>query len=125
RRTEAVEDDRADIEFARIVKRQQAQGDLARLVEREAAATDLGQALVDEASVVAAQAVAPLPTDRQDLDRLAGIVEVADAASRLAQDRRVEAAGEAAVGGRDDKQMGVVGAGGGEEERRPRLARAP
>ena len=42
--------------------------------------------------IVAAQAVAPLAADRQDLDRLAGVVELADAAPRLAQDRGVEAA---------------------------------
>src|SRR5207302_8573601 len=102
RRAESVEDDRADIELACLEQGQYARRDVARLLERDAAAADIGQAVVNEPAVIAAQAIAPLAADRQDPNRLPGIVELAKPTSRLAQDRRVKAAGEAAVRGRDD-----------------------
>ncbi len=74
---------------------------------------------MDQAAVIAAQAVAPLAADGQELDGLAGVVEIADAAACLAQDRGVEAAGETAVGAGDDDQLHVVAAGAGEQRRRP------
>ena len=55
--------------------------------------------------MVAAQRVAALAADGDDLHGLARAVELADAAPRLAQDRGVEAAGKAAIRGRDHQQM--------------------
>src|SRR5205085_389576 len=80
RRAEAVEDDCADIELAGFEQRQHPARDVARFLERYAAPADIGQAVVNQPRVVAAQAVTPLAADRQDLDGLAGIVELADAA---------------------------------------------
>src|SRR3954454_24159913 len=98
RRAETVEDDPADVELAGLVERENAPGDVARLVERYATAPDIGQAVMDQPGVIAAQTIAPLAANRQQLDGFASVVEIADAAPRLAQNRGVEAAGETAVG---------------------------
>ena len=56
----------------------------------------------DVAGEIAAQLVAALAADRQHLDRLALGQQRADGAARLAHDRAVEGAAQAAVGGGDD-----------------------
>jgi hypothetical protein len=89
-----------------------------RLVERQPAAADIGQAVVDQPPVIAAEAVAPFTPDRQNHDPFARCFEFAHAAPRLAQDRGVEAAGEASVGGRDDDQVGRVLTGADKQRRR-------
>jgi hypothetical protein len=72
--------------------------------------------------VIAAQRVTSLAADGQDLDAFAGSGELADHAPRIAQDRGIEATGEAAIRGRDDDEMGCVLAGTGKERRRVRHA---
>src|SRR6185312_740183 len=122
RRAEAIEDDRADVELAGLEERQQPVGDRLRLVESEARPAEIGAALDDEPGIVAAECVAPLAADGEDLHRLAGALQLADGAPRLTQDRSIEAAGKAAIGGRHQQQMRRVVSGAGEQLRRIGLA---
>ena len=115
RRLEAVEDHRGDVELARLEHLHDALRDLLGIAEAEPRAAEIGDGLDDVAGEVAAQLVAALAADRQDLDRLALGQQRTDGAARLAHDRAVEAAAQAAVGGGDDQQMDLVGAGAGQQ----------
>src|SRR5712672_3881826 len=100
RRSEAIVDDRANVEPARLIEDENSLGDVARLVEGKPAASDLGQAVPNDAAVIAAQAVTAFATDDQEHDPLARRLELADPPPGLAQYRRVEAARETAIRGR-------------------------
>src|SRR6185437_11942695 len=98
-RFEAVEDKRADVEASGVEHRHDLLADFPRLAIGEALAADFDETVDDQLGVVATQAIAPLPADRHDPDGLAGGLQLADLAARLAQDGRIEAASEAAIGG--------------------------
>src|SRR5216683_7421506 len=115
RRPEAVVNDRANVEPARLIEDENSLGDVARLVEGKPAATDLGQAVPDQAAVVAAQAVAALATDDQEHDPFARRLDLANSPPGLAQYRGVETAGETAIRSRDHQQMSFVLAGADEQ----------
>src|SRR5690606_24262323 len=98
---EAVEHDGADVELAGLVHALEALGDRRRLVVLETAPPDPLDGVDDQVAELAAQHVAPLAPDAQDLDLLAGLAQLAHAQPRAARDRGVEAAAQAAIRGRD------------------------
>src|SRR6185437_5767871 len=97
RRAEAVVDDGDAVELAGGIAGDEAASDLLRRREAELRPTDIDHALDDELRIVAAQRIASLAADGEELHRLAGALKLADHPPCIAQDRGVEAAGETAV----------------------------
>ncbi len=87
-----------------------------------ALADDAVEELDDAVALVAPQHVAALPADDDHLHLLALAQQLLDAPPGAANDRAVEAAAQAAVGGRDDQQVHLVLAGTGEQGWRTGLA---
>jgi hypothetical protein len=78
--------------------------------------------LDDQAAEIAAQQVAALAADAEQLHRLAlGHQRPDHPIPRVARDRAVEGAAQSAVGGGHHDQMGILPAGAGEQRRRPLL----
>jgi hypothetical protein len=106
-----------DVELAGFEHLHQTRGHLLRIGEAETRATEVRDGLDDQAAVVAAQLIAALAADAQDLDRLAFSQQRANGPPRFARDRAVEAAAQAAVAGSNDHEMSLVGAGAGQQAR--------
>ena len=117
-RLEAVVEQRGDVELAGVEAVQHVACDRRGLAVADPAHLAEVDVADEDAAEVAAQLLAALLADGQDLDGLALGEEAGGVGAREADDRRVEAAAEAALGGRDDQQVGVGAAGAAEQARR-------
>src|SRR5262245_42912729 len=93
RRLEAVVEERRRVERTALEHQDDPRGDLVGDGKAEAAA-DIVDRVDDQRAEIAAQLVAALAADAQDLDLLAVGLELADKGARAARDRRVEAAAQ-------------------------------
>src|SRR5690606_4300982 len=89
---EARVEQRRHVELAGLEHRQQAPADLVGLLEARARPGDVLERIYDARAELAAQLVAALAADAEDLDLLAVGQLPLDEAPRLADDRRVEGA---------------------------------
>ena len=116
-RLEAREKQRGDIELALLVQLENFLADLVGVLEAKRLHAQLDH-LDDLLRILAAELIGALAADAEDLDGLALADQRVDLLTRQANDRRVERAAQAALGGADHQQMDLILAGAGQQLRR-------